>query len=429
MLSSTTKKYIYILTGPIMIAIYQFALIKDFWFHYDEWIYFKRFEEWHEYVFFLYESRHIITIPNYLFKFIIIIFGHSTHVPNTIVLVFFQLLINVCLIIILSKKFKIGLVQANLFILLWLTNSTMRENFRWPQATALLISLLCALLIYLINNHKRFPVYLNLLLLFSTFSSGWIYATIPIVILSIFTANADLKKKIYLALNAVLYPAIGAFYSLFALGNESQNSQTISINLFKVYILEQLNVNLLSITGKINSENVIIQFIFILLILFSLYGLVTKKVRINKFTTSELYFIISLLICYTVFVLSVAVARSDRGLEILQASRYLYLTNLLILITLLLVINRFIAIKFINLLLVAAIIFQSFDLKTNLESDRLNEEYERKNFLSYQNYFNLNGKLYNTDYEECCRFDPALTSEDIEYIFVNNFHDIFSVKK
>jgi hypothetical protein len=429
MRNKVTNKYINFLIGPILIAIFQFAFIKDFWFHYDEWIYFKRFENWHDYIFFVYESRHIITIPNYLFKLVIKIFGYSTHIPNTIILILIQLLINVCIILILSRKFKIGILQANLFILLWLTNSTIRENFRWPQATALLIPLLCSFTLYLINNHKRFPIYLNVLLLISILSSGWIYSTVPIVILAIFTSSTELKKKIYLALNAVLYPAIGATYSLLILGNELQNTQRVSLNLIKVYILEQLNINFLSLAGKINPENLVIQVILILLSLLFLNGLITKKARIIKSPRAEIYFAITLIICYTAFVLSVAVARSDRGLEILQASRYLYLTNLLVLIGILLLINRLIDRKYISLLLTVAIIFQSFELKTNLENDRLNEEYERKNFVFYQNYFNLNDRLYNINYVDCCRFDPALTKEDIKYIFENNFHDIFLVKK
>lgn len=429
MRNKATNKYINFLIGPILIAIFQFVFIKDFWFHYDEWIYFKRFENWHDYIFFVYESRHFITIPNYLFKLVIKIFGYSTHIPNTIILILIQLLINVCIILILSRKFKIRILQANLFILLWLTNSTIRENFRWPQATALLIPLLCAFTLYLINNHKRFPIYLNVFLLISILSSGWIYSTVPIVILAIFTSNSELRKKIYLTLNAVLYPAIGAIFSLSILGNELQNTQRVSLNLIKVYILEQLNVNFLSIAGKINPGNLIIRIILILLFLLFLNGLITKRARIIKSLSAEVYFVITLIICYTVFVLSVAVARSDRGLEILQASRYLYLTNLLVLIGILLLINRLIDRKYINLLLTVAIIFQSFELKTNLENDRLNEGYERKNFVFYQNYFNLNDRLYNINYVDCCRFDPTLTSEDIKYIFENNFHDIFLVKK
>lgn len=412
--------------GPLLIAIYQFIKIKDFWFHYDEWIFFKQFENWHQYFVLLYEERHLITIPNYLFKISIKIFGYSTHIPNTLILVITQFLINVTLIYILNKKFNIRILYVNLIILLWLTNSSIRENFRWPMATTLLISLLCSLLIYSLNKSTKFKLYLNMFLTISIFSSGWIFPTFPIVIFAILQSSNNIKKKIGLIFNASIYPLLPFIYSFYSISAAKETPEDVSINLIFSYIVQQVKENYKSLFSEIPFPHYLNILIFFLT--FFLYFFLKKNIIFENKFNSGILFTFGLFFCYLIFPLSIVYARFNRGLEILSASRYLYLTNLFILISLIVILNYLKFHKIIYIVMVPLIIIQSISLDKNLKSDIINEKQEFINFQKYRDVFVKTGKVYQIDYEICCKLDPALDKQDIGYIFQANFQDIFSIK-
>jgi hypothetical protein len=386
---------------------------KNFWFHSDDWFWFRNYPNFTLNLLDTYSGLHFILIPELLFNTIIKIYGVDSFI-------YFELLLMLVNALILLTAFEIVRSKTNLSywiivysLSFWYTNPWGRENIRWPIAVSTNLSLLFTLLlIFLLIRQVKFPsVIVFLLLAASFFSSSWGFAYIPFIIGTVLDSKYSLNQKKLLITSIVAESLIIAFL-LFQTMNGNFNEQDLNIIKLIVITLSAPIVSLIAYSPYFFSWTAILQVAIFVYILFKL-GKNTRLTAI-RFNIIFSYKLLGIVLSILAFGFSVALGRDSSNLFILLSSRFVFVLSFLFVLAMLLgsqVVPNNLKVTNRHKMLMGSLLLVNFvSLASALNTDINREKWERIEFMKLVDSRKTESNQ-TIPLNSCCNMDPSISPQ------------------
>ena len=403
-----------------VIICINFLLIRNFWFHSDDWFWFTTLsKDLTEILTLKYSSIHLSAVPGFIFKIVLSQFGLDSYILLQIILLSINFGLLIIIYAILKYETSINSLLLVLFVCLWYTNPWGRENIRWPQQISTNISLLSYLtLFFLIRKGNRNLLFaVPVLTTIGIFSTSWSFAYFPFILGAILDLKVYLSRRIQLIVLSILPHLFGLIY-IYS-GKEFITEQANYLNVLVMLIFAPLYAVL--VWAPWGSFNLIyvLNFLAKTLIATWLIIIVRKSSAKSKFrlASDKRYTILGILISIFSFVFSISIGRSSETIFIPLSSRFAFILSLLFLMLVLIIFGERLALASqqitLKISLGLLLFVQIISLGLNLQIDSNREKWERKNFNTLISIRDSGGKIPNS----CCNMDPGVDPETYVKIF------------
>lgn len=397
----------------ILLPFSILPISKNFWFHSDDWFWFRNYPNLEINLFETYGGLHFIFVPDLLFSTLIKVFSLNSFI-------YFELLLMAINAIILIITFEIVKFKSKFpewiivyFLCFWYTNPWGRENIRWPIAVSTNLSLLFTLLaIYLLIRKIKFPLVLVFILLAaSLFSSSWGFAYTPLLIGAVLDSKYTTKERKVLIF-LIITESLCTAYLLFQNINENISTQSLNIAKLIAITLSAPIVSIIAYTPYYFSWVAIFPIAIFSIFLFKI--IVDYRTKVINFNFNFSFQFVGIVLSTIGFGFCVAIGRDSNNISVLLSSRFLFILGFFSILTILLgfrpvpyMIRFMLSNKlFLSLLLIVNFLI----LATALNSDIKREKWERTEFMKLVDLQKTHsGQIYPII--SCCNMDPAISPQ------------------